>query len=65
MVLDVLPGGEMALASAESIRDLRHLAHLFRSQQSARNFGANHLHSLLALAIDAAAEPKGAELVVG
>ena len=65
MVLNVLARSQMPLASAESIRNLRHLTHLLRSQQSARNFGPNHLHALLALAVNTAAQPEGSELVVG
>src|SRR5580658_10166951 len=64
MILNVLAGGQMSLASAEVIRDPSHLPHLFSRQQSAWNFRADHLHALLALAVYAAAQAEGAELIL-
>ena len=65
MKLHVLAGGEVSLASAELIGHASQLPHLIRGQQAARNLGADHLHALLALAVDAAAQAEGPELVVG
>src|ERR1700722_1011089 len=65
MILKVLPGGEVSLAPAEFVGDGRQLIHLSRSHRSARDLGADHVYTGLTLTVNAAAQPLGAELVVG
>ena len=64
MILDILPGGEMALAASEFIGDGCELIHLLGRQNSAGNLGADHVHAGLPLAVDAAAQALCAKLVV-
>ncbi len=50
---------------AELVGDQRKLVHLRGGHGSARDLGANHVHAGLALAVHAAPQALGAELVVG
>ncbi len=64
MILDVLASGEVPLAAAEFVGNRRQLIHLRRGHRSARDLGADHVDAGLALAVNAAPQPLGAELVV-
>ena len=61
--LHVLPRGEVAFAAGALVGDRAQLPHLSGGEQAARDLGADHLDAVLALAVDAAAEAKGPELV--
>ncbi len=65
MILDVLASGEVSFAAAELVGDGGQLIHLRRGHRSARDLGADHVHAGLPLAVYAAAQALGAELVVG
>ena len=61
--LHVLARGEVAFAAGALVGDGGQLPHLTGGEQAARDLGADHLDAVLALAVDAAAEAEGPELV--
>ena len=61
--LDVLPGGEMAVAAVVLARDLGELAHLARRQRAVGNGDAQHVG--VELQIEAVHQPERPELVLG
>jgi len=65
VILHVLAGGDVAFPASVEVGDLGEVPHLIGGEQAAGNLGANHMHRFLALAVDAAAQAEGAELVGG
>ena len=61
--LDILPGGEMAVAAVVSPRDLGELAHLARIEDAIGHGDAQHVG--MELQIEAVHQPMGAELLLG
>jgi hypothetical protein len=64
VILYILAGGEVPLASAEIVCHASQLAHLLRGQPSTRHLRPHHLDTGLPLAVDAAPQPEGPELIV-
>jgi hypothetical protein len=62
--LHVLASGQVSFPAAKIVRDSCQLPHLVRSQSSARDLGAYHLHASLPLPINASPKPERPELVV-
>jgi hypothetical protein len=65
MILNILPGGEVAFAAAKLLRNSRKLHHLAGRENATGHFGSNHLHARLPLAVNASAKAHCPELVVG
>ena len=63
VILDVLAGGEVALAAAELVGDAGELVDLAGGEQSAGYFASHHLDAGLSLAVNAVFEAEGAESV--
>jgi hypothetical protein len=63
MVLDILAGCEVAAPAAEFIGNPRQLFHLAGCEHTARDLGADHLHTRLPLPINPVFEAEGTELV--
>ena len=61
--LDVLPGGEMAVAAVVAARDMRQHAHLLRRQRAVGDGDPQHVG--VQLQIDAVHQPQRLELVLG
>ena len=62
VILNVLPGGEVAVAAIEAPRHMRQHAHLGRRQRAVRDGGAQHVG--VQLKIDAIHQPQRLELVL-
>jgi hypothetical protein len=64
MELHVLPRGEVTLASAAEIGNIREPFHLGRREHAAGNFGAHHLNARLALSIASETKAVRAKIVI-
>jgi hypothetical protein len=65
VILNILPGSEMALAAAKLVRHTGKLHHLAGRQHTAGHFRPHHLDARLSLTINASPEPNRPELVIG
>jgi hypothetical protein len=65
VILDVLPGGEVAASAAELVGHARQLIHLGGGEQPAGDLAAHHLDAGLALSVDAVLQAEWTEVSLG
>ena len=65
MILNVLASGEMAFAARKLVGNPGQLLHLRGRQQPAGDLASDHLHTRLALPVDAVLQSKGTEFILG